>query len=181
MTQRQFFWFHFFLCLLISWLLLRLHPSFFLSPWITFQVHLMKKSSPLKGLIFQFFLGLAYSGLSSSLKIGTYSLVLCLNYLTLLPLKRAFIDDQLLASSLFSALFGLLFSLGEFFLYQIFFSDIPFSIGKISWHFLLKLGLDFFFSLAIFSWLYFVNFSILKMNQILKEIKEKKELKRHAS
>lgn len=180
MTQRQFFWLHFSLCLILSWLLLRSHPSFFLSPWITFQVHLIKRSTPFKALCFQLFLGLVYSGLCSSLKIGTYSLILSLNYLSLLPLKRAFIDDQILASSLFSALFGFLFSVGEFLLYQIFFSDIPFSIGKIAWHFFIKFGLDFLFSSMIFSWLYFVNFSILKTKQMLKEIKEKKELKSHA-
>ena len=121
MTDRVNFWHHFLLCVIITLLLLHYPISISFTPWITFQVYVLKRFSQFKGILFHFLLGVFFSLIGSSLKLGGFSLILCLNYFTLIPLKRAFIDDRILASSLCSALFGLLFAISEFVLYQIFF------------------------------------------------------------
>lgn len=174
MNERLKFWHHFILCAILTIGLLNYPSYIFFSPWITFQVLILKQSSQFKGVLFHFFLGIFYSLIGSSLKLGVFSLILCLNYFSLIPLKRSFIDDQILASSLCAAIFGMLFSIGEFTLYQIFFSDIPFSISKICLDLFFKLITDFIFSAIIFSWLYFVNFSILKIKQAHQRAQEEK-------
>lgn len=175
MFKKIHFWHHFFLCILLSIYLL-LYPSKLLFyPWITFQVLLIKHSTIAKSIWFHFFLGIFFSLIGSSMKLGVYSFILCLNYITLFPLRRLFIDEHLLASSLYASLFGFTFSFGEFILYQIFLSDIPFNIPPLTLGFIIKFFFDFLFSLAIFSWLYFIDFSILKLNQAYRRWRDKQE------
>jgi hypothetical protein len=178
MKEKIQFWHHFFLVAGLSILLIFYPLKIAFIPWITFQVIICKKSTIAKALWFHFALGLFYTLHGSSMKMGVYSLILCLNYLTLAPLKRAFIDDQLFASSLFAALFGVCFSLSEFIFYQIFLSDIPFELRSISVHFGLKFLSDFSLSFLIFSWLYLVNFSIVKIKEIYQRFQLKKQEKR---
>lgn len=177
MRERLNFWHHFLISSGFCLYLLKFPFGFLYFPFITFQVLVCKKFSFTKALWFHFMIGLFCSLIGSSLKIGVFSLILCLNYLTLLPFKRLFIDDNVFASSLYASLFGLNFSLGEFFLYQIFFSDIPFTISQMTLHFGFKLITDFCVSLLIFSWLYFVDFSIVKLYQFYKHYQERKKEK----
>ncbi len=176
--NRFNFWHHLVFTVILSLFLLQ-HPlPIAFTPWNSFQVLICKKSSPIKALLFHFILGLYFSMIGSSLKLGSFSLILCLNYLTLLPFKRSFIDDRVLASGLFAALFGCLFSLGEFSLYQIFFSDIPFKFSHLFQDLTFKLMSDFFLSTLIFSWLYLINFMILQIKRgYLKWQEKQKELK----
>ncbi len=181
MSKKLKQWVHFLSCFALFTASLVGFIPWNISPFISFSSELSKKKSLEKGLWVQFFIGFLLSAVGSSLKFGTFSLLLCLNFLTLYPLRRFFIDDHLISASLYAALFGLSFAFGEFFLHQIFYSDLPFQTGLLLKGFFNRFLIDFLFSFAILSWLFFLEFFILKGKKILyRWMENRKENKSHA-
>jgi len=167
---------HFLVCFLITIFSLAYPTKLILFPWITFQVAITKDFNYYNGLKLQFLLGLCYSMISSNFPLGTFSLFFCFHHYLLSPLNTLFIDQKILASSLFAAIFGFSFSISEFLFHQIFFSNLHIQTSTLILHFLLKFFTDFILSLFIFSWLYFIDFSILKFKEIIRKFEEKKRL-----
>jgi len=148
-------------CLILHVYLLK-HPlPFQFLPWITLQVYLAKKLSFTNGLNAHFLLGLFYSIQQSEFRLGVFSLILVINLALLRNLRRSFIDEQPLALSIYAALFGMLFSISEFLIHQIFISTYKMSASSVVTEITLKFFSDWCGSLAIFSWMAFVNFFVI--------------------
>jgi hypothetical protein len=170
------FYHHFLLSALLFFILLLAPLPVFLYPWITFQVAVIRNLSFHQGLFFHFCLGLLYAGFNSSLQIGTYSLILCACFVFSYRLKWLFITERIAPSALYAALISTFFHWAEFLLYQIFTSDLSCSWSSMTYGAVMRFFLDLFMSLLIFSWIYFVDFFILKGKKTFITWKEKREL-----
>lgn len=176
MPRNFQFYHHFILSAGLFFVLLLAPLPIFLYPWITFQVAVIRNLTFHQGLLFHFGLGLLYSGFNSALQIGTYSLILCACFIFSYRLKRLFITERIAPSALFAAMISTFFHAGEFLLYQIFTSDLSCSWPSLSYGILMRFFVDLLMSFMIFSWIYFVDFFILKGKKTFTAWKEKREL-----